>query len=84
MLLLSCTHSKDKESASEESGKLLGDYPVGTEVALAVGASAQRRGAGLEEQVHFCTCESASYHEPLMQLEKNEIISKKKSIPWII
>lgn len=31
-----------------------------------------------KEQVHFCTCESASYHEPLMQLEKNEIISKKK------
>lgn len=38
-----------------------------------------------KEQVHFCTCESASYHEPLMQLEKNEIISKKKKgIPWII
>ena len=31
-----------------------------------------------KEQVHFCTCESASYHESLMQLEKNEIISKKK------
>ena len=38
-----------------------------------------------KEQVHFCTCESASYHESLMQLEKNEIISKKKKgIPWII
>ena len=40
-----------------------------------------------KEQVHFCTCESASYHESLMQLEKNEIISKKKkrhSLDYII
>ena len=78
-LLLSCTHSKDKESTSEGSGKPWVTIPMWAhrwhwprEPEL------RDREQVWEEQVHFCTCESSSYHEPLTQLEKNEIISKKK------
>lgn len=60
-LLLSCTHSKDEESTSEESGKLLGDYPVWAQRWHWPWEPQLRDGEQVwKEQVHFCTCESAS------------------------